>query len=425
MGCRGRRLPTLPRVNDATVRPIADDELAAFVDVVRTAFLSPPASDESLASRRERWDLGRCLGAYDEDGRMCGAARSFATMLTVPGGAEVATAAVSSVGVLPTHTRRGHLTRLMHHQLADAVDRGEPLAALIAAEYPIYGRYGYGPATEAVALRIDASVAAWREAPTGSVEIVDNETYAKVAGELYDRARRANPGHIDPPADSWSVAAGVTRLHDGEDDKRRDTAKVVWRDGAGEPQAATAYRIDESWVHNRPQNALVCETLVATSAEAEHEMLRFLSSVDWVTDVTVYLRPVDDPAPLALVDARAARLDDRSDQTWVRVLDPVAALEARRYGSAGTLVLDVDDPLGFAHGRFRLDAAPDGATCAATTDEPDLSVSAVALGAAYLGGQSWARLADVGWAVERRPGAVAAASALFATPRAPWGALTF
>jgi predicted acetyltransferase len=412
-------------VNDATVRPIADDELAAFVDVVRTAFLSPPANEESLALRRDRWDLGRCLGAYDEEGRLCGAARSFPTVLTVPGGAEVATAAVSSVGVLPTHTRRGHLSRLMHHQLADAVDRGEHLAALIAAEYPIYGRYGYGPATEAVALRIDASVATWREPPTGSVEIVDNETYAKVAGELYDRARRATAGHIDPPGDWWSMTAGVTRFHDGEDDARRDTAKLVWRDGAGEPQAATSYRIDESWVHNRPQNALICEILVATSAEAEREMLRFLASVDWVSDVTVYLRPVDDPAPLALVDARAARLDDRSDQTWVRVLDPAAALEARRYATTGTLVVELDDELGYAQGRFRLDAGPDGATCAATSDEPDLSASAGALAAAYLGGQSWARLADVGWAVEHRPGAVAEACALFATPRAPWGAITF
>ena len=406
------------------VRPIADDEFAGFVDVVRTAFLMPPTSEERAAVLRERTDVERCIAAFDDGGRMCGVARAFATPLTVPGG-EVAAGAVSSVGVLPTHTRKGHLSRLMRHQLADVAARGEPVAILIAAEYPIYGRYGYGPATEAVTLRIDARAATWREPATGAVEIVDNETFAKVIADLYDRVRRVTPGHIGAEEHLWPATAGVAPQHDGEDGDRRDATKVVWRDAAGEPQAATAYRISESWVHNRPANTLRSEILVATSARAEHEMLRFLAGVDWVTEVNVGLRPVDDPAPLALVDGRTARLDDRSDQTWLRVLDVPAALTARRYAGAGSLVIEVDDPLGFAHGRFRLDAGPDGAECTPTTADPDLAVAAGALGAAYLGGQGWGRLADAGWVDERRPGAVAQATTLFTPERAPWGALTF
>jgi predicted acetyltransferase len=314
---------------------------------------------------------------------------------------------------------------MMRTQLADIAERGEAVAVLIAAEYPIYGRYGYGPATEAATLRVDASAASWRRDRTGAVEIVDSETFAKVIDQLYDRVRRVTPGHIGWDTLRWEIDAGVTVTNDGDDRKRRDATKVVWRDEAGEPQAAASYQVDESWVHNRPRNTLKSESLVATSAQAEHEMLRFLASVDWVSDVTVWLRPVDDPAPLALVDARAARLDDRSDQTWLRVLDVPAALAARRYATSGSLVLDVDDHLGFAHGRFRLDAGPDGAECTPTTAAPDLVMGAGPLGAAYLGGQSWARLADAGWVDERRTGAVAEASALFAIPRAPWGALTF
>ncbi|MDD9370302.1 MAG: GNAT family N-acetyltransferase, partial [Acidimicrobiales bacterium] len=403
------------------VRPIVDDELAGFIDVVRTAFLTPPASADAVAARRETTDIGRCIAAFDGGGRMCGAARAFATPLTVPGG-EVAAGAVSSVGVLPTHTRQGHLTRLMRHQLADIAERGEPVAVLIAAEYPIYGRYGYGPATEAVGLRVDARAAVWREPATGSVEIVDDETFAKVMAELYDRVRRVTPGHIGWTEARWRIEAGVTPFHDGDDDNRRNASKVVWRDGSGEPQAATSYRIDDSWVHNRPANTLRAEPLVAASARAEHELLRFLAGIDWVTEVRVGLRPVDDPAPLALVDGRTVRLVDRSDQTWLRVLDVPAALSARTYASSGSVVIEVDDPLGFAHGRFRLDAGHDGAECAPTTAAADLAVTAPALGAAYLGGQGWARLADAGWVDERRPGAVAEAAALFAPERAPGGA---
>jgi predicted acetyltransferase len=413
-------------MSDPSVRRIAEDELGAFIDVVRTAFLSPPASPELVAARRAHTDLDRCLGAYDDHGRLCGATRDFATPLTVPGG-ELTAAAVSSVGVLPTHTRQGHLRRLMDAQLAGAAEHGEPVAILIAAEYPIYGRFGYGPATEAAGLRIDATAARWREGTTGSgsVEIVGSETFAKEIDGLYERARRRHPGHIGGEAAHWAVAAGVVAQHDGGDQKRRDATKVVWRDEAGEPQAACSYAIDESWVHNRPSNTLQADAFVAASDRAEREMLRFLATIDWVSEVSVGLRPVDDPAPLALVDGRAARLVDRSDHTWLRVLDAPTTLAGRRYATAGSLVIDVDDPLGYAHGRFRVDAGPDGAACTRTTDDADLGVPVGALGAAYLGGHTWDRLAAAGWVDEHRPGAVARASALFAVPRAPWGALTF
>ncbi len=406
------------------MHPIRDDELGPHIDVVRTAFLSPPLSPEAVEGRRPYVDIERCLGAYDGNGHLCGAARSFPTPLTVPGG-EVTAAAVSAVGVLPTHTRQGHLSRLMRTQLADSVERGEPVAILIAAEYPIYGRFGYGPATEAAALHIDGTAAVWLDDPTGTVELVGSEAYAKEIDQLYDAARRVTPGHIGWELYRWQYEAGAMAGHDDGDEARREATKVLWRDGDGAVHGAASYAVDESWVANRPSNTLRTRTLVSTTARAERELLRFLTGIDWVSRVEVGLRPIDDPAPLTLVDGRAAVLTDRSDHTWVRVLDVPAALSARRYATTGSLVVEVDDPLGFAHGRYRLDAGPDGAACVPTTDEPDLSAPVGALGAAYLGGHSWARLAAAGWASELRPGGLAAASALFTTARAPWGAIVF
>jgi predicted acetyltransferase len=410
---------TAPRV-----RTVTDDELADVLTVVRMAFLSPPPSPEALAVSRRLIDVSRCLGAWDAEGRLCGMARAFPTPLTVPGG-EVPAAAVSAVGVLPTHRRQGHLTRMMHAQLADVADRGEPVAVLVAAEYPIYGRFGYGPATEPAVLRIDADAAVWRDEPTGTVELVDAETFAKVADELYERARRAKPGHIGWDTARWRITAGVDPAHDGQDDARRHAPKALWRDPAGEVQGATTYRVDESWERNRPANTLRAEFVLAATDRAEHELLRFLAEIDWIRQVQVGLRPQDDPASLALVDGRAAVLSDRSDHLWLRVLDVPAALTARRYAAAGSLVLGIDDPLGHAAGRFRLEAGPDGATCTPTDAGPDLVVPAGALGSAYLGGQTWARLAAAGWVDEHTPGAVERASALFATPRAPWCPVTF
>src|SRR5690606_31260816 len=182
-------------------------------------------SPEALAARRAHYDLDRCLGAFDATGQLCGVARDFASALTVPGG-EVAASAVSSVGVLPTHRRQGHLGRMMRRQLADIAERGEPVAVLIAAEYPIYGRYGYGPATEATTLHLDAHSAHWRDDASGTVEIVDNESFAKLIDQLYDRTRRANPGHIARDTWLWEAEAGVLAFHSGEDQTRREATKV-------------------------------------------------------------------------------------------------------------------------------------------------------------------------------------------------------
>ena len=408
------------------VRTIADDELGDFIKVVRTAFLEAPFSPEDVETVRQATDIDRCLGAFDAGGTLCGAARAFATELTVPGGA-VAAGAVSSVGVLPTHRRQGHLTRLMRAQLDDIAGRGEPVAALVAAEYPIYGRYGYGMAVEACELHLDALQARWRDEPTGRVELVDNDSFAKLVVDIYDRARRTIPGHITYESRRWDVLAGVHSWPDGDDTARRNATKVVWFDEGGEPQAATAYKVDGRWEHNRPAGTLSSGVLVATSGRAEVEMLRFLTAVDWVTRVNVSLRPVDEPAALALVDGRTGGLVNRSDHVWVRLLDVPAALTARRYAAAGQLVLEVADSFGPAAGRFAVEAPGPGepAACEPTSAEPDLVVPVGALGAAYLGGTSWARLAAAGWIDERRDGAVAAASAMFASPRAPWCAMTF
>ncbi|GAA3623994.1 hypothetical protein GCM10022267_07620 [Lentzea roselyniae] len=57
------------------------------------------------------------------------------------------TAGITTVEVLPTHRRQGMLTEMMRFQLADLRERGEFLAVLLAAEWQIHGRFGYGPAT--------------------------------------------------------------------------------------------------------------------------------------------------------------------------------------------------------------------------------------------------------------------------------------
>lgn len=128
------------------IRPVRDDELPAYIDAISTAFLERPDVDKVAADVRTTWDLERTLAGF-EAGRLVGTFRMFGTEVTVPGLSRVPSAAVSAVTVLPTHRRRGILRAMVAAAHAACRERGEPLSLLHAAEYPIYGRFGYGPGT--------------------------------------------------------------------------------------------------------------------------------------------------------------------------------------------------------------------------------------------------------------------------------------
>ena len=83
-------------------------------------------------------------------------------------------------------------------------------------------------------------------------------------------------------------------------------------------------------------------------------------------------------------------------------------------------MLEIDDPLGHAAGRFALEGGPDGAECRPTTESADLSLSVDTLGAAYLGGYPLDVLGRAGRVDEHTPGALARAAAMFRSPVAPW-----
>ena len=175
----------MPRADGIDVRPIAESEFADWLRAVNTGFLRAPApTDEEVEGRRERFVEGRYLGAFDR-GRCVATFRSFDQELTAVGGASVPADAISGVTVTATHRRRGLLSRMMARDLAAAKDRGDVAATLIAAEYPIYGRYGFGPATWMAEWTVDVPRAGldarWAgPAGGGRIDLVEGEDIRKL-----------------------------------------------------------------------------------------------------------------------------------------------------------------------------------------------------------------------------------------------------
>ena len=366
-------------MSDIEVRAIRDEDIPAWVRCVGTAFhVGSDVSDDRVEfARMIMNDLSRRVAAF-VDGVLCGTAGSFVEELTVPGGATVPMSAVTQVTVLPTHRRRGLLREMMHTQLADVRQRGELVAMLIAAEWPIYGRYGYGLAIEAAATVVDAKAAAFREpAPTGSVEIVDLATLRALAPPVFDRHRLVTPGAITRGDLMWDIRTGVTpRPHEPEPKGR---VRVVRRDASGAVDGYAVYETQEEWVHNRPQVKLSVLELITANDDAYADLWRFLCAIDWVTEITAHVRAVDEDLRQLFVDGRVARQADRSDHMWVRLLDVPGALSARRYEVPVSVVLDVRDDV-FGDGRYRLEGDARSASCVPTGEPADVALGVDILG---------------------------------------------
>lgn len=410
-------------MSDLDVRPINENEIAKYLRCLGTAFhLGADVTEERIEfSRLYMNDLSRRLGAFVDD-QVCGTTGSFGADLTVPGGAVVPTACVTQVTVLPTHRRRGILREMMDLQLRDARDRGEIIAMLIAAEWPIYGRFGYGLSVEAAGTIVDAETAQFVDAALrGTIEVVDLATLREVAEAPFDAHRMTCPGSISREPIMWDLWLGVARRADDPPPKSR--VRVVHRDATGTIDGYAVYDAGELWVHNRPKVKLDVQELIVTNADAYTDLWRYLCAIDWVTEVHAHRRPIDEDVRHLFVNGRVARQADRSDHMWCRLIDVPAAMTARRYEVPVSLVLDVRDDM-FGGGRYRLDGNPASASCTVTDEPADVALGVDVLAAAYLG-SPMAPYVTAGRLTEFTPGSVAALDQSMRTARAPWAPTNF
>ncbi|MEU7034989.1 GNAT family N-acetyltransferase [Streptomyces sp. NPDC046237] len=405
------------------VRPVGESEFGAWLRALKTGFMRPPVlADDEAEARLPHFDLSRTLGVFDR-GRIVGTFRTFTQELSTVGGGSLVADAISQVTVSPTHRRRGVLSGAMTADLATAKERGDAVATLIAAEYPIYGRYGFGPATWTTEWSVDVTRAGLDPRRTGrpecggSVELSDGAEIRKLGPEVHRRLARVRAGVPNREARDWERGTGLG--FQGE--PWTEPFYAVYRSDSGEVEGYAAYRSDDKWADGKqPENTASVRDLIACTPAAEQALWRYLCSIDWVTTVRSGYRAPDDLLPLLLPDPRAARVVSHADMLWVRILDVPKVLEGRTYAASGSLVLELRDAGGLAGGRYRLDASPAGAECSRTTESADLALDIAELGRLSLGDESVVRLADLGRVEELTAGAAARADVLLRAARRPW-----
>lgn len=407
-----------PTVDPYTLRAVTEDEFSDWARMIADTY-GVDRSDKEIANQRTATALQRTIAVFDGDTPV-GGASLYSRLLTVPG-AVMPVAGVATVGVTPTHRRRGILTSMMRRQLTDLHEHGaEPVAVLRPAEAAVYGRFGYGPATQGNQLRCDKRGMSFRPGTDfghGMVRLMDRAQAHPLVEEIYDRVRSSSVGWPDRAAPHWKV-----RLFDEPHSREGATALrfAVHQAPDGQSTGYALYRHQSARdaVGNDSSAVQVVE-LAAVSRQAYAALWRYLVGIDLVPWIE-YEGAVDEPLPHVLTDPRAAR-SAVVDRLWVRLVDVDRALTGRRYAASLDLVLDLDDAFcPWNTGRYHLQTDEHGATCERTKASADLRMRATELGAAFLGGTTLASLAAAGLVQEVRPGALALADLAFRGSRQPF-----
>ncbi|MGD3107243.1 GNAT family N-acetyltransferase [Streptomyces sp. YGL11-2] len=400
------------------LQPLRWAEWDAWFDTLDVAFGGVADAPERRAWWREVTEIDRMLAVRDgADTVATGGAFSFG--LTVPGGAELPVAGVTAVGVLPTHRRRGVLRSMMRHQLTDIHERGEALAVLTASEPAIYGRFGYGVATQGMGMTVDTVRLAAPDLPGVDgvrLRLADPVAAVPDCERVYARLVPERPGML-ARRPGWE-RQGVL---DPESERNgAGTLQCVLAEVDGEVRGYARYAVKPEWERSGPCGQVTVRQIEALDPVVYAALWRYLFGIDLTASVAVRGRPVDDPLPHLVADQRRCQLG-LQEALFIRPVDVGAALAARTYRTPVEVVLDVaDDFCPWNAGRWRLSGDEKGAVCERTADPADLALSVRELGSAYLGGFSLATLAGAGRVRELRPGALAAAAPAFGSDVAPW-----
>ncbi|WP_309068178.1 GNAT family N-acetyltransferase [Microbacterium sp.] len=393
--------------------------MEAWSHAVRRGFAGSELTAEEVADWREPMSWRRVTGVYDpaspQADRPIATASSWVAPMTVPGGT-LPSWSISTVTVAATHRRRGVARQLLEAELRDAHAAGVPAAGLTASEATIYGRYGFGPATKIATWKVDARRARWAApAAPGRVQYLDREDAALLMGQLHERTLSDRVGEIPGWPRRWRGRLALA------EDKNEVVRAVRYVDETGEPRGVMAYQIDGDPDSGRGE--LTIRYLIAEDDVALAALWRFALEHDLVATVTAHMRPVDEPLPWLVDDARIA-VSSLKDHGWLRILDVPASLEARTYAADASVTLRVTDPHGYADGTWRVDIADGRARVVASEDQPDVALSVIELSAVYLGGFSLPVLRAAG-RVTGSAEAIDTLDAALRVPRAPFLSIVY
>lgn len=368
-------------MHEITTLPLSDEltpELKNYIIAVRDGFFEAPITPEGF----EYWfhliteDQPRLRAVYDASrpyGLQDLPVATFASWNgTINTGTQLApTNLLTDVTVQPTHRRRGLMSAMMKHDLAQAYERGDVFAALTATDARLYARFGFG--VSATARKLEFNTGPGFELATksaGSVVFAEPEQATQLRRTIFNEFHRQQFFSIERPATYWRQGFDWSEM------RPKPERAAVHLDDTGRADAVVQFRVEDDhiWVRD----------LLGLNINAELELLRLLGLIEGINKL-VWPRCHNARHPLtwALADHRVVKTVAEYDTVWVRILDVVRALEARHFDNDGTTSFTVQDPLGEVSGTYHLEVSDGVAHVERGTGPAPITIPLSALAAIY------------------------------------------
>jgi hypothetical protein len=185
------------------------------------------------------------------------------------------------------------------------------------------------------------------------------------------------------------------------------------------------FKRTHKWPGSRPAAEVEVGQLSGTPA-ARLALLRRMVDLDLVGTVKLFGFAAGDPIFSWVRGPRDISSMNPVDGLWVRLVDLPEAVATRGYEGACDVVLEVSDASApWNAGRWRIRVRDCVGEAVRADDDAEVSLSASALGAAYLGAGNLAEMARAGVVAEHRPGAAGELWRAFRTDVGPYAARGF
>lgn len=407
----------------------ADAATSAWLEATALSFHIPPPSAEHMArvaASYQEYDRvltgvytsKRLAGAWDAT-RPVATYATFVKPMNVGHGRFLDTHLIADVTVRTTHRRRGLMRALISADLRRAAEDGIAIAALRAMEATIYPQFGFGVAVIERDIEVDTSEAfALQHVPAGCVEVAEPSALLDVAPAVFSRFHARTVGSIGRPGFYPKKIAGIWAEDRPLPD--RSVRAALHYDPAGQIDGYVSYKFVER--QSQPW-AIEVVDLVGTSSDAYLGLWDYLAAIDLATMVRYRQAPATDILAWAMVDRGGLRVVGEEDALWLRILDPIAALQGRRYDVDGEVRIAVSDPLDIGTGIYDL-LVRDGVAMVtranAHNERIDVSMNVSALSSVYLGGVRARVLAQAGRIVASTTAALDHFDALMASMETPY-----
>lgn len=399
------------------IRAVTHDEFPEMRRAVNRGFGHDlPADDtEGLAGARAIFELDRTYCAFDE-GLIVGTCADFALNVAVPGGVQPM-AGTTVVVVQPTHRRRGLLTQMMRAHMDATHERGEPLAGLWASETVIYGRFGFGSATDRLDLAFDTRrIGPWTDRGLDTIEFVESADADSVVRSFFEEWYPTQPGALSR-SDAW----WTHRVMRDPESRREGGSALRFAIARRDDRVVgyCTYRQTEKFEDWIAEGTVDVVDLFGLDGQARSSLWRYVAHIDLFPHVRYWNAPVDVGLPWQVANLRAIKRSV-SDGLWLRLVDVEKAFDGRSFAVSDSVTVEVvDEFCEWNAGTYRIEADGGSGGAVRTSDAPHLTMDIGTLSAMFLGGRNPVNLLDSGLASGERT-AAARLGAMLATDAAPW-----